>query len=120
MGRGAPGGRSLVPRLPTGRSHTGTGASPGRPDGRLLRRPRSPSNRAGTGRNDRRTRMSIRAARIWAPLRLREFRLLWIGMTVSLLGDGIFPVALAWPAYDLSDAPPAPSGVGIRGQVPHP
>ena len=32
------------------------------------------------------------------PLRHRHFRLLWAGMTVSLLGDGIFLVALAWQA----------------------
>lgn len=63
--------------------------------------------------------MSIRAARIWAPLRLREFRLLWIGMTVSLLGDGIFTVALAWQVYELSDAPTALSVVGIAMSVPH-
>ena len=31
---------------------------------------------------------------IFEPLRHRDFRLLWSGMTVSLLGDGIFIVAL--------------------------
>ena len=30
-----------------------------------------------------------------APLRHRDFRILWAGMTVSLLGDGIFLVAMA-------------------------
>ncbi len=34
-----------------------------------------------------------------APLRHRDFRLLWIGMCVSLLGDGAFLVALAWQVY---------------------
>jgi hypothetical protein len=29
------------------------------------------------------------------PLRVRDFRLLWTGMTVSLIGDGMFLVALA-------------------------
>src|SRR3990170_1966224 len=118
MGRGAPGRRSLVPRLPAGRSHAGTGAGLDRPRGRR-RRPWSPSTRGGAGRTDRRTHMSLRTARIWAPLRLREFRLLWIGMTVSLLGDGIFTVALAWQVYELSDAPTALSVVGIAMSVPH-
>ena len=41
--------------------------------------------------------------RMLAPLRHRDFRLLWIGMCVSLLGDGVFIVALAWQVYQLSD-----------------
>src|SRR5919109_154717 len=47
------------------------------------------------------------------PLRIRDFRLLWTGMTVSLLGDGIFYVAIAWQVYELSDAPTALSTVGL-------
>jgi MFS family permease len=54
-----------------------------------------------------------------APLRHREFRLLWTGMTVSLLGDGIFYVALPWQVYQLSNAPTALSVVGIAMTVPH-
>jgi MFS family permease len=46
------------------------------------------------------------------PLRERDFALLWAGMTVSLLGDGIFLVALAWQVYDLSNDPVALSLVG--------
>jgi MFS family permease len=53
-----------------------------------------------------------------APLRLREFRLLWTGMTVSLLGDGIFLVAMAWQAYDLWNAPAALSLIGIAMTIP--
>lgn len=53
-----------------------------------------------------------------APLRHRSFRLLWAGMTVSLLGDGIFLVALAWQAYQLWNAPAALSVVGIGMTVP--
>lgn len=40
-------------------------------------------------------------------------------MTVSLLGDGIFTVALAWQVYELSNAPTALSFVGIAMSVPH-
>jgi MFS family permease len=53
-----------------------------------------------------------------APLRLRDFRLLWMGMTVSLVGDGIFFVAMAWQAYDLWNAPAALSLIGIGMTVP--
>jgi DHA3 family tetracycline resistance protein-like MFS transporter len=53
-----------------------------------------------------------------SPLRHRDFRLLWAGMTVSLLGDGIFLVAMAWQAYDLWNAPAALSILGIGMTVP--
>jgi DHA3 family tetracycline resistance protein-like MFS transporter len=53
-----------------------------------------------------------------APLRHRDFRLLWTGMCVSLLGDGAFLVALAWQVYQLSDAPTAMGVVGIAMTVP--
>src|SRR4051794_33112234 len=53
-----------------------------------------------------------------APLRERDFRLLWGGMCVSLLGDGVFLVALAWQVYELSDGPTAMGIVGIAMTVP--
>jgi len=53
-----------------------------------------------------------------APLRHRDFRLLWSGMCVSLLGDGFFLVALAWQVYAISNAPTALSFVGIAMTVP--
>ena len=46
------------------------------------------------------------------PLRERDFALLWAGMTISLLGDGIFLVAEAWQVYDLDNNPVALSIVG--------
>ena len=46
------------------------------------------------------------------PLRERDFALLWSGMTISLLGDGIFLVAEAWQVYDLDNDPLALSLVG--------
>src|SRR5919201_262397 len=54
---------------------------------------------------------------ILRPLRHRDFRLLWVGMTTSLLGDGIFLVALAWQVYELSNAPTALSIVGVAMTV---
>src|SRR5690349_24995760 len=52
------------------------------------------------------------------PLRSRDFRRLWIGMTVSLVGDGIFLIATTWVAYQLWNAPAALSVVGIAMTVP--
>src|SRR5919197_4833438 len=52
------------------------------------------------------------------PLRERDFRLLWTGMCVSLVGDGAFLVALAWQVYQLSDGPTAMGIVGIAMTVP--
>lgn len=57
--------------------------------------------------------------RLLTPLRQRDFRLLWTGMTVSLLGDGIFLVAMPWQVYQLSDAPTALAFVGIAMSVPN-
>jgi MFS family permease len=56
--------------------------------------------------------------RLLAPFRHRDFRLLWGGMCVSLLGDGVFLVAIAWQTYELSNAPTALSLVGIAMTVP--
>jgi|tagenome__1003787_1003787.scaffolds.fasta_scaffold20923582_2 MFS family permease len=53
-----------------------------------------------------------------APLRHRDFRLLWSGMSISLLGDGAFLLALAWQVYQLSDAPTAMGVVGMAMTVP--
>ena len=60
-----------------------------------------------------------RRMRILAPLRHRDFRMLWTGMTASMLGDGIFYVALAWQAYELSNTPSALSMIGVAMTVPH-
>jgi hypothetical protein len=51
-------------------------------------------------------------------LRERDFRLLFTGRCVSLLGDGAFLVAMAWEAYTLSNAPTALSLLGIAMTVP--
>ncbi|HZP72559.1 MAG TPA: MFS transporter [Gaiellaceae bacterium] len=52
------------------------------------------------------------------PLRTRDFRLLWAGMSVSLVGDGMFLVATAWTAYALWNAPAALSVIGIAMTAP--
>ena len=55
---------------------------------------------------------------IVAPLRHRGFRLLWAGLVVSLAGDGIFLIAVAWEAYALSNHVSALAGVGLAASIP--
>ncbi len=42
--------------------------------------------------------------KILRPLKIKDFSLLWTGLTVSLLGDGIFFVALPLQVFKLSDS----------------
>jgi uncharacterized RDD family membrane protein YckC len=51
--------------------------------------------------------------RVLRALRHRDFRLLWTGQAVSLLGDGIYLVAIAWLVYDISNEPGALAIVGF-------
>ena len=60
----------------------------------------------------------IARGRLLSPLRHRDFRILWTGMTVSLVGDGIFLIAIAWESYALWNAPAALSIVSIGMTVP--
>src|SRR5947209_7236980 len=57
-------------------------------------------------------------ARLLAPLQRRDFLLLWAGMTASLLGDGIYFVAIAWESYQLSNVPTALALVGAAWTLP--
>jgi MFS family permease len=52
------------------------------------------------------------------PLRHRDFAVLWTGMTVSMIGDGIYYIAIAWQVYDLSNTPSALAVVGIAWSLP--
>jgi DHA3 family tetracycline resistance protein-like MFS transporter len=51
-------------------------------------------------------------------LRIRDFALLWTGMTVSFLGDGLYTVAIAWQVYAISNVPTALALVGVAWMVP--
>jgi hypothetical protein len=51
-------------------------------------------------------------------LRHRDFAFLWVGQAVSLMGDGIYLVAIAWLVYDLSNAPGALALVGLAWTLP--
>ena len=61
---------------------------------------------------------SLAGGSLFSPLRHRGFRLLWVGMSISLLGDGVYLVALAWQAYALSPKPQALAILGICVTVP--
>jgi MFS family permease len=53
------------------------------------------------------------------PLRHRDFRMLWIGQTISMLGDGTYYVAVAWLVYqDLHGTPADFAAVGIAWSLP--
>ena len=52
------------------------------------------------------------------PLEVRDFRLLWSGLAISLIGDGIFFVALPWQVLELSNSPTALALVGAVWTVP--
>jgi MFS family permease len=52
------------------------------------------------------------------PLKIKDFAFLWSGMTISLLGDSVFVVAMAWEVYRLSNVPIALSYVGIAMSLP--
>jgi hypothetical protein len=61
---------------------------------------------------------TVRGVRILRPLRERDFALLFVGSAVSLFGDGIYLVAIAWQAYELSNVPTALSLVGVAWTAP--
>ena len=48
----------------------------------------------------------------------RDFLLYWIGSIVSLMGDGIYTVAVAWQVYHLSNRPSALAYVGAAWTLP--
>jgi len=52
------------------------------------------------------------------PLRHRDFRLLWFGASASLLGDGVYLVALAWQALALRHGPGGLAVLGVCATVP--
>jgi MFS family permease len=56
--------------------------------------------------------------RLLAPFAYRDYRLLAGGMSISLLGDGLFLVALAWQVYSLSNTPSAMAMIGIAMTIP--
>ena len=64
------------------------------------------------------TALQLSRIRILRPLRIRDFALLWTGMTVSFLGDGLYMVAIAWQVYAISNVPTALALVGVAWMAP--
>ncbi|MDQ4143617.1 MAG: MFS transporter [Actinomycetota bacterium] len=60
----------------------------------------------------------IRSLKILKPLQNRDFAFLWSGMTVSLFGDGIYLVAIAWLVLRISNSPTALGAVGVAWTIP--
>jgi MFS family permease len=52
------------------------------------------------------------------PLRHRDFRLLWFGASASLLGDGVYLVALAWQALAIRRGPGGLALLGVCATLP--
>jgi DHA3 family tetracycline resistance protein-like MFS transporter len=48
----------------------------------------------------------------------RDFALYWAGSTISLLGDGVYFVAIAWEVYSLSNTPRALAYIGAAWTIP--
>src|SRR3954447_5784811 len=57
--------------------------------------------------NIRSKRRSTDRAGVRALLRQRDFRLLYIGQTASVVGDAIVPIALAFAVLEVTDSPSA-------------
>jgi predicted outer membrane lipoprotein len=55
---------------------------------------------------------------ILRPLSIRDFALLWTGSAVSLVGDGVYTLAIAWQVYLLSNSPTALAMVGLAWSLP--
>ena len=60
-----------------------------------------------------RARRRLGRVQLLQPLRQRDFALLWSGMTISMLGDGVYFVAIAWQVLRISNSPAALSVVGV-------
>jgi MFS family permease len=52
------------------------------------------------------------------PFALRDFRLLWTGLAVSMFGDGLFLVAIAWQGYELTNDPGKVALLGLAWTAP--
>ena len=55
---------------------------------------------------------------ILRPLAVRDFAFLWTGMTVSMIGDGIYLVSIAWQVLAIENRPGALALVGVAWSLP--
>jgi len=55
---------------------------------------------------------------ILRPLSIRDFKLLWTGSAVSMVGDGVYTLAIAWQVFLISNTPTALAMVGLAWSLP--
>lgn len=55
---------------------------------------------------------------LWSALRVRDFRLVWIGESISLLGDQFYFIALPWLTFQLTGSALALGSVAAVGGIP--
>ncbi len=60
----------------------------------------------------------LRGFALWQPLEIRNFRLLWLGESISLLGDQFHFVALAWLTLQLTGSGLALGTVLMAASIP--
>jgi len=64
------------------------------------------------------SKRTLKNIHILRTLRSRSFFFLWSGQTISLLGDSIFTVALAWTVVELTGSATAMSLVVVAQLIP--
>src|SRR5512142_342089 len=60
----------------------------------------------------------LREARLWQPLAVRDFRLIWIGEAISVLGDQFYLVALPWLVLQTTGSPLAVGTTLMTAAIP--
>src|SRR5437773_2430166 len=100
---------------------TGARETASRRSGPAQQRSARPSRRPRPEPAARMAISSHRRLRSPQPLRAfahRDFLLYWIALIVSLMGDGIYSVAIAWQVYHVSNRPSALAYVGAAWTLP--
>jgi predicted outer membrane lipoprotein len=64
------------------------------------------------------SRTRLERVGILRPLSIRDFALLWTGSAVSLVGDGVYTLTIAWQVYLISNTPTALAMVGLAWSLP--
>ena len=56
--------------------------------------------------------------RAWSAFRHRDYRLLWIGLLISVAGSQMQNVAINWQTYELTGSALALGGLGLARLIP--
>jgi len=63
-------------------------------------------------------RAFLRWLSLFAALRVRDFRLFWIGLTAQIIGQQMFQVTVGWLAFELTGSPAALALINLVGFLP--